>query len=324
MLKRACPEATVVGLDGDPEILTMARAKATAAGVDIELHHGMAFAPPFAPASFDRIVSSLVFHHLGTDDKRRTLVKARELLRPGGELHIADWGQPQNVLMRVAFLGVQLVDGFTTTSDSVHGRLISFMRAAGFTAVAETHREMTIFGTLSLYRAVAGAGAVPYCIGPMQERDWEHVRAIYIEGIATGEATFETDAPSWERWNATHLAAGRLVARCGDALLGWVALIPVSERCVYAGVAEVSVYVASRHRGHGVGGALLQALITASEQHGIWTLQAGIFPENQASVALVKKVGFREIGRRERLGKLHGTWRDVLLFERRSNVAGVG
>ncbi len=155
MLKQACPEATIVGLDGDPEILAIAQAKAAAAGADIEFHHGMAFAPPFEPRSFDRVVSSLVFHHLGTADKRRTLANVRELLRPGGELHIADWGQPQNRLMRVAFLGVQLLDGFETTSDSVQGRLVAFMEEAGFTSVTETHREMTILGTLSLYRAVA-------------------------------------------------------------------------------------------------------------------------------------------------------------------------
>jgi len=154
MLKRACPEATVIGLDGDPEVLGIARQKITTTGVEIALHEGMAFAPPFASKSFDRIVSSLVFHHLRTEDKRRTLEKIRELLRPGGELHIADWGQAQNILMRFAFLGVQLLDGFQTTADNVHGRLIPFMQEAGFTSVAETHRAMTPFGTLSLYRAV--------------------------------------------------------------------------------------------------------------------------------------------------------------------------
>jgi len=157
MLKRACPEATVVGLDGDPEILSIARQKISAAGVEIELHEGMAFAPPFAPCSFDRIVSSLVFHHLSTEDKRRTFTQVHELLRPGGELHIADWGQAQNLLMRFAFLGVQVLDGFRTTADNMRGLLLPFMQEAGFTEVAETHRAMTPLGTLSLYRAIAPA-----------------------------------------------------------------------------------------------------------------------------------------------------------------------
>lgn len=155
LLKQACPAATIVGLDGDADVLAIARRKVAAAGLAIELHHGMATAPPFEPASFDRVVSSLVFHHLTAADKQRTLAKVRELLRPGGELHIADWGEAQNALMRVAFLGVQLLDGFDTTSDSIRGRLIPLMQAAGFGSVRETHREMTILGTLALYRAVA-------------------------------------------------------------------------------------------------------------------------------------------------------------------------
>jgi ubiquinone/menaquinone biosynthesis C-methylase UbiE len=157
MLKRAEPEATVVGLDGDPDILTLAREKVAAAGLAIELREGMAFAPPFPPASFDRVVSSLLFHHLGTEDKRRTLVRAWELLRPGGTLLVADWGKPENALMRLAFLGLQVFDGFGTTADNVNGRLIEFMVEAGFTAVEERHRTMTPFGTLSLYRAVRDA-----------------------------------------------------------------------------------------------------------------------------------------------------------------------
>lgn len=157
MLKEACPDATILGLDGDPKVLDIARAKVEASGVDVELHQGLAFDPPFEPRSFDKIVSSLVFHHLHTDDKRRTLAHTRELLRPGGELHIADWGKAQNGLMRVAFLGVQLLDGFATTSDNVRGHLVPMMQEAGFLDVSETHRAMTMLGTLSLYRATAPA-----------------------------------------------------------------------------------------------------------------------------------------------------------------------
>lgn len=154
MLAEACPEADVVGLDGDVRVLGLARAKIARAGLRIALHEGMAFDPPFPPGSFDRVVSSLVFHHLDTADKRRTLARAFELLRPGGELHIADWGRAGGPLMRIAFLMVQLLDGFRTTSDNVRGRLPALVAEAGFDAVEETHRERTLFGTLSIYRAV--------------------------------------------------------------------------------------------------------------------------------------------------------------------------
>jgi phosphinothricin acetyltransferase len=162
-----------------------------------------------------------------------------------------------------------------------------------------------------------------FVIEMMHPTDWEQVRAIYLEGIATGNATFETDVPDWKRWHASHLSFGRLVARGDNELLGWGALSPVSNRRCYAGVAEASVYVEADHRGQGIGEALLRGVIEVSEKHGVWTLQAGIFPENLTSLALVRKCGFREVGRRERLGKLHGVWRDVLLLERRSKVVGV-
>ena len=152
---------------------------------------------------------------------------------------------------------------------------------------------------------------------------WEEVRVIYAEGIATGEATFETETPSWETWDAGHLNEGRLVAREGGQVVGWAALSPVSDRCAYKGVAEVSVYVGAEHQGKGVGGALLEALIEESEKHGIWTLQAGVFPENAASVRLHTRRGFRKVGVRERLGRVDGCWRDVLLLERRSGLVGV-
>jgi len=162
-----------------------------------------------------------------------------------------------------------------------------------------------------------------FVIEAMQPADWEQVRGIYLEGIATRDATFETDPPDWQRWDALHLSFGRLVARAGGTLLGWGALSSVSDRHCYAGVAEASVYVGAGHRGQGVGEGLLRGLIEASEKCGIWTLQAGIFPENSASLALVRKCGFREVGRRERVGKLEGVWRDVVLLEHRSKAVGV-
>ncbi len=164
---------------------------------------------------------------------------------------------------------------------------------------------------------------------PLTAAHWPQVLAIYAEGIATGHATFATELPTWHTWDSGHLAAARLVALADGSgpdaanVLGWVALSPVSERCVYAGVAEVSVYVAAAARGQGVGRALLSGLIVAAETQGIWTLQAGIFPENTASLALHEKNGFRLVGRRERIGQLHGQWRDTMLLERRSTVVGI-
>ena len=154
-------------------------------------------------------------------------------------------------------------------------------------------------------------------ISPMLPEHWSEVETIYLEGIAGGNATFETESPGWENWDAKHHRHSRLVALESDRLLGWAAVSPVSTRRVYAGVAEVSIYVAKAARGKGVGRRLLATLLEQAEQNGIWTLQAGIFPENRASIALHKGCGFREVGVRERIGQLRGVWRDVVLLERR-------
>lgn len=163
-----------------------------------------------------------------------------------------------------------------------------------------------------------------FVIEKMRPEHWRQVRAIYLEGVATGHATFETEAPEWERWDAAHLPFARLVALAEDGrVAGWAALGPVSSRKVYEGVAEVSVYVGGEFRGKGLGRALLEALVRESEANGAWTLQAGIFPENVASVELHRSCGFRVVGRRERIGKLKGVWRDTVLLERRSRVVEV-
>lgn len=162
-------------------------------------------------------------------------------------------------------------------------------------------------------------------IHKMSSANYPAVARIYEEGIATGNATFQTKAPNWESWDKDHLPFGRLVAenRAGE-VVAWAALVPVSGRCVYAGVAELSVYVSESARGLGIGCLLMEELITDSEANGIWTLQAGLFPENIGSVKLHVKTGFRQIGHRERVGQMSdGRWRDTLLFERRSSIVGV-
>ncbi|MBV9100443.1 MAG: N-acetyltransferase [Candidatus Dormibacteraeota bacterium] len=153
----------------------------------------------------------------------------------------------------------------------------------------------------------------------MTSDDWPAVRAIYEQGIATGDATFETAVPSWEAWDAAHLSEHRMVAVQLGRVVGWVAAGPVSGRCVYRGVVEHSVYVDAEARGRGVGRALLESLIASTEAAGIWTIEAGIFPENTASLALHERCGFRRVGVRERLGEHGGRWRDVVLVERRSS-----
>ena len=157
-------------------------------------------------------------------------------------------------------------------------------------------------------------------IRELRPPDWPDVARIFDEGIRTGNATFETEVPSWEVWDAAHLAEHRLVVTLDDEVVGWAALSPVSDRCCYSGVAEHSIYIAERVRGLGFGRQLLGALIASSEAGGIWTLQSGVFPENEVSLMLHRAVGFRVVGVRERLGRLHGVWRDVVLLERRSEV----
>jgi phosphinothricin acetyltransferase len=152
----------------------------------------------------------------------------------------------------------------------------------------------------------------------MHAADWDQVARIYAEGISTGHATFETSVPGWAAWDTSHLREHRFVARRGGEVAGWIAVSAVSSRCAYEGVVEDSVYVSERARGAGIGRMLLERLIESTEAAGIWTIETGIFPENVASLALHESCGFRRVGVRERLGRLEGRWRDVVLLERRS------
>ena len=157
----------------------------------------------------------------------------------------------------------------------------------------------------------------------MEPHHWNEVKRIYEEGLSTGNATFQTTAPEWEEWDKSHIQTGRLAAFENGTMVGWAALTSVSDRCVYGGVAEISVYVAESARGKGVGKELLKSLIKNSEANKFWTLQAGIFPENIASIKIHEANGFRVIGKREKIGQMKGIWRDTVLLERRSKTVGI-
>ncbi len=159
-------------------------------------------------------------------------------------------------------------------------------------------------------------------ITELQNSHYNSVKKIYLEGIATGHATFQTEAPTWEEWDKSHLKHSRIIASDDNLVIGWAALTPVSGRCVYAGVAEVSLYIETTYRGKRIGDGLLKELIKRSELNEIWTLQAGIFPENNASLKLHENNGFRIIGKREKIGKMNNVWRDTVLLERRSKIVG--
>jgi phosphinothricin acetyltransferase len=160
-------------------------------------------------------------------------------------------------------------------------------------------------------------------IDKMTEENWEDVSRIYNSGIATKNATFEKQVPKWNTWDNSHRKDCRLIAKFGDKIVGWAAISDASDRCVYSGVAEVSIYVDPEFHGRGIGDKLLKSLIEESEAHGIWTLQAGIFPENESSIRLHQKNGFRIVGIREKIGKMDGKWSDTVMLERRSKVIGI-
>lgn len=186
----------------------------------------------------------------------------------------------------------------------------------------ELRKQRSVQRRFAMRMPLCGENLMSLRLDHMSPADWLNVRAIYEEGIATGMGTFETEAPTWEEWDASRLPHSRLLARDGRTL-GWAALSAVSKRACYAGVAEVGIYVATVARGRGIGRILLEALIESSEEHGIWTLQGVTIAENAASLALQSKCGFRVVGRRERIGKLAGVWRDTILTERRSKKVGM-
>jgi L-amino acid N-acyltransferase YncA/predicted O-methyltransferase YrrM len=306
--KRVGPTGHVYGLDATIEMVELARRNATAAAVsNVEFLHGTIENIPLEDDSVDVVISNCVI--VLSTDKPTVFAQIARVLRPGGSVGISD----------IVRYGDQ--DGRAPAVDCGERAItIDDYRAALWRAgLTQVSIEPTDDLGGGLHNAIIQATKPRVQLRPMEREDWPAVRAIYEQGIATGNATFETSAPDRDQWDRTHLAGHRLVATDTDGhVLGWAALAPVSDRCAYRGIAEDSVYVHQDHHGRGVGTVLLERLIATSEQAGYWTIQTGIFPENTASLTLHQRVGFRVVGRRERIGQLDGMWRDTYLLERRS------
>jgi len=309
----------VYGLDMTPEMLDLARRNAAEAGVsNVEFLLGQIEAIPLPEASIDVIISNCVINL--SPDKPVVFAEMHRVLRSGGRVGLSDVVTDDSLSDDERMTLSAEVGCVAGALD--HTTYELELRRAGFVDVSITFTHDVGPGVHgAIIRATKPNTAVS--IRPMTEGDWPEVRAIYEAGIATGNATFETSAPSWDSWNDGHLPDHRFVAVASNgSIAGWTATSPVSDRCAYAGVVEHSVYIRPDHQGRGVGSALLRALIESAEKAGIWTIQSGIFPENIASLVLHAGCGFRVIGRRERIGQLDGVWRDTLLVERRSQRIG--
>jgi len=322
--RRVGPAGRVYGLDASPDMVSLARANAAAAGAgNTEFLHGSIEDVPLPDAQVDAVISNCVVNL--SADKPRVLAEAFRVLRPGGRLGVSDViaAEDTDPAVRAEAERRTGCASGTVTAAQYRDQLL----AAGFTRVSITPAADAGGGLSSaVIRAVRPAAPGGVLIRPMRAADAGQVLAVYQAGLDTGQASFEVTAPSWEAFDAAKLPLHRHVAVSAETgrVLGWVAASPVSSRCVYAGVIEHSVYVDPEHRGRGMGGALLAALVASSEDAGIWTVQSGVFPENTASLRLHERAGFRVVGVRERVGCHHGRWRDTVLIERRSSVAGAG
>jgi arsenite methyltransferase len=322
--RRVGPAGRVYGLDASPDMISLARANAAAAGAgNTEFLHGSIEDVPLPDGHVDAVISNCVVNL--SADKPRVLAEAFRVLRPGGRLGVSDViaaGDADPALRAEAERRTGCASG-TVTAAEYRDQLL----AAGFTQVNITPTADIGGGLVSaVVQAARPSAPDGVLIRPMRAGDAGQVLAVYQAGLDTGQASFETTAPAWEAFDAGKLPLHRHVAvsAATGQVLGWVAASPVSDRRVYAGVVEHSVYVDPGHHGKGIGRALLAALAASSEDAGIWTIQSSVFPENPASLRLHEQAGFRVVGRRERVGCHHGTWRDTILIERRSRAAGTG
>ncbi|MBO0801869.1 MAG: GNAT family N-acetyltransferase [Nocardiopsaceae bacterium] len=320
--RRVGPAGRVYGLDASPEMISLARANAAAAGAEnAEFLRGSIEDVPLPEGHVDVVISNCVVNL--SPDKPRALAEAFRVLRPGGRLGVADViaAEGADPVRRAEAEQRTGCAAGTVTAAQYRDQLL----AAGFTQISVTSAASAGDGLESaIVKAVRPAAPARVLIRPMRPSDADQVLTIYQAGLDTGQASFETAAPAWDAFDAGKLPLHRFVA--ADAatgqVLGWVAVSGVSSRPVYAGVVEHSVYVHPEHGGRGIGRALLQALIESCEAAGIWTIQSSVFPENTASLRLHEQAGFRAVGTRERVGRHHGTWRDTIFLERRSQVVG--
>lgn len=320
--RRVGPSGTVYGLDASPDMLALARRNAEQAKVtNVEFLHGTIERVPLPDRQVDVVISNCVINL--SDDKAAVLAEAFRVLRPGGRFGVSDVvvdGEPDPDRRQAAEQRIGCVAGALPVA--VYRELLA---AAGFVGVRITLTADHGDGVRSaIVQAVKPAAEDGLEIRPMRESDARQVLTVYQAGLDTGQASFETVSPNWEGFTTARLPHLRYVAADTGTgqVTGWVAASRVSSRPVYAGVVEHSIYVHPGCQAHGIGRALLSAFITASEDAGVWTIQSGVFPENTASLALHQALGFRVVGTRERLGRHHGVWRDVLLIERRSGVTG--
>ncbi|WP_201762016.1 MULTISPECIES: arsenite methyltransferase [unclassified Nonomuraea] len=320
--RRVGEQGKVYGVDASTDMLELARRNAEQAGaVNVEFLHGTIERVPLPDRSVDVVISNCVINLSG--DKAAVLAEAFRVLRPGGRFGVSDV-VAAHVLDEQARQRAEQRIGCAAGSLTVQ-EYRDLLAAAGFVQIAVTLSADHGDGVRSaIVRAVKPAIGPGMEIRPMREGDAAGVLAIYQAGLDTGQAGFETSAPSWEGFTASRLPHLRYVATDGDSgeVLGWVAASAVSSRPVYAGAVEHSIYVHPGCQAHGIGRALLSAFVAAAEDAGVWTIQSGVFPENAASLILHQALGFRIVGRRERIGRHHGVWRDVMLIERRSAVIG--
>ena len=316
--RRVGPAGRAYGLDMTDEMLALARANAAQAqAANVEFRKGTIENIPLPDGAIDVVISNCVITL--SPDKPAVFAETYRVLRPGGRIGITDVVADDDLSPadRARRGGAEECIAGALSVRQYRTELI----AAGFTGVEITRTHQVGDGLSSaIVRAVKPDAPEGVTVRPMRAADAEQVLAIYQAGLDTGNASFETTAPAWEAFDAARLTAHRYVAvnASTGAVLGWVAAAPVSERCVYAGVVEHSVYVHPGASRRGIGSALLRALIDSTEAAGIWTVQTGIFPENTASLALHRHFGFRAVGTRERIGRHHDRWRDVLFLERRS------